>query len=123
MLIIGSSLQLVVIKKQFLFLMTGIGKGAFNIFVGFLMLVKSQSIPSWIMGIGMILVGILFIFLSKYKEMSDEDLNRAVSVNRAAVSQAVKQTAVDNKDVIYQAAYDNKDVIAEAAYNNREVIA
>ena len=53
------------------------------------------------MGIAMIAAGILFIFLSKYKEMSDEDLNRAVSVNRQAVSAAVKKTAVNNKDVIY----------------------
>ena len=81
--------------------MTGVGKGVFNIFVGFLMIVKSQALPSWLMGIAMILAGILFIFLSKYKEMSDEDLNRAVSVNRAALNQAVKKKAVDNKDVIY----------------------
>jgi len=81
--------------------MTGVGKGVFNIFVGFLMIVKSQALPSWLMGIAMILAGILFIFLSKYKEMSDEDLNRAVSVNRAALNQAVKKKAVDNKEVIY----------------------
>ena len=81
--------------------MTGVGKGVFNIFVGFLMIVKSQALPSWLMGIAMILAGILFICLSKYKEMSDEDLNRAVSVNRAALNQAVKKKAVDNKEVIY----------------------
>ena len=82
MLIIASSFQMVVIKKQFLFLMTGVGKGVFNLFVGFLMIVKSQALPSWLMGLAMIAAGILFIFLSKYKEMSDDDLNRAVSVNR-----------------------------------------
>ena len=78
---------MVMIKKNFLFLMTGVGKGVFNIFVGFLMIVKSQTAPSWLMGIAMILAGSLFIFLSKYKEMSDEDLNRAVSVNRAALNE------------------------------------
>ena len=82
----------------------------------------------------MLVAGAIFIFLSKYKQMSDEDLSRAVSVTRKSVANAmvkgardnkevIGQVAYENRDVIAQVAYDNKDVIAEAAYDNRELLA
>ena len=111
LMIIASSFQMEVVRKNFLFLMTGTGKAAFNIFVGTLCFITSQKATSYIMGTAMILSGCVFIFFSKYKEMSDEDLNRAVSVSRGSVNAALAKTASNNKDVIYQAAYDNKEVI------------
>ena len=86
------------------------------------------------MGISMILVGRAFIFLSKYKQMSDEDLVRAVSVTRKSVVNAgigavrnnqgiIRQAAEENQDLIAQVAYENKDVVAQAAYDNRELLA
>ena len=60
----------------------------------------------------MILGGLVFIFLSKYKNMSDEDLQRAVSVTRKSVVNNIAGVAYNNKETIGQAAYDNRDVIA-----------
>ena len=70
--------------------------------------------------------------------MSDDDLQRAVSLyteqnkaiaKKAAVNfahnnkDAIRQAAIDNKDVIAQVAYDNRDAIAQAAYDNKEMLA
>mgnify|MGYP001114192945 CR=1 FL=1 len=130
----ASSFQMEFVRKNFLFLMTGFGKGIFNIFVGSMLFINQHSTGGAIMGFAMIAAGCIFIFLSKYKQMSDEDLVRAVSVTRKSVNNAVigvardnqgviRQAAYDNKDVIAQVAYDNKDVVAQAAYDNRELLA
>ena len=114
--------------------MTGFGKGVFNIFVGSLLFINEHSYGGAIMGTMMCLVGGVFIFLSKYKQMSDEDLIRAVSVTRKSVVNAgiglardnqgiIRQAAIDNQDVIAQVAYENKDVVAQAAYDNKELLA
>ena len=100
-----------VVRKNFLFLMTGTGKAVFNIFVGTLCFITNQKVTSYLMGTAMILAGFIFIFLSKYKEMSDEDLNRAVSVSRGSVNAALAKTAMNNKEAMQQVAYDNREAI------------
>ena len=70
--------------------------------------------------------------------MSDEELDRAVSVTRASVARnTIKQKAWEtvqgNKptkeqvdkgaEVAAQAAYDNKETIAAVAHDNRDAIA
>ena len=119
-------------------MMTGVGRGCFNIFVGSLLFFtndKSKTFTAgFFMGWAMILCGCLFIFLSKFKQLSDEDINRAISVQKQSVANhvgtlaknnegAIKQAAYNNRDVIAQVAYDNRDVIAQAAYDNREMLA
>ena len=80
------------------------------------------------------IAGGIFIFLSKYKQLSDEDINRAVSVQKKSVANwatntaknnqgAIKKAAYDNQDVIAQVAWENRDTIAEVAYDNREMLA
>ena len=84
MLIVFSSFNLKLIKDNFLFLMTGAGKASFNIFVGTLLfiLTPNPSIMQMVMGITLIGSGCIFAFLSCCKHVSDEDLQRAVSVNQ-----------------------------------------
>ena len=72
------------VKRNFLFLMSGLGKGFFNIFIGTLLFLNHDSAGktdmfNTIMGSAMIVGGLGFIFLSKVKNMSDEDMNRALS--------------------------------------------
>ena len=75
----------------------------------------------------MIASGFIFLFLSKVKHMSDDDLQRAMSVyadgNKAAMKKRGSKFASDHKDVIAKVAYDNKEVLADAAYDNREMLA
>ena len=84
----------------------------------------------WFIMIG----GLIFLFLSKYKQLSDEDINRAVSVQKKSVQGHVKQFARNNQEEIKTAAwnhreeigsvaYDNRDAIASAAFDNRELLA
>ena len=68
------------VKTNFFFLMTGIGKGLFSIFTGTLLLINVDSSASTIMGYAMILVGCILIFLSKFKNMTDDQMNRAMSL-------------------------------------------
>ena len=76
----------------------------------------------------MIASGVIFIFLSKVKKMSDDDLHRAISLyndgkHKQHFVQGAANLARNNKDVIAKAAYDNRDVIAQVAYENKDVIA
>ena len=73
LIIMASSFMMPCIKENFFFLMTGVGKGIFNIFVGTLLLLNKNG-PSYICAYAMILSGLAFLFLSKVKKMSDEDL-------------------------------------------------
>ena len=71
------------VKTYFLFIMTGVGKGCFNIFVGGIMMfnaVSGANILYSICGWCLIASGFIFLFLSRVKKMSDEDLERAMSV-------------------------------------------
>ena len=96
--------------------MTGVGKGIFNCFVGTLLFLNEDDGMAQIMGWAMIGAGLAFIFLSKVKNMSDDDMQRALSVygeaNKAQMKKAAVNTAKNNKDTIKQVAVDNQDVIA-----------
>ena len=77
----ASTFNMPCVKRNFMFMLTGIGKGVFNIFVGLLIYVTNKgNTPGIIMGGAMIFSGCIFIFLSKYKNMSDDDLQRALSL-------------------------------------------
>ena len=112
-------------------ILTGGGKGLFNIFVGLLLYVTAgeESIYIFDLLVGILLVasGIFFLFLSKCSNMSDEQLQRATSINaenlRKQAAKGAINVAKNNKDAIKKAAYDNKEVIAQVAYDNRDVIA
>ena len=121
----ASSFGMNCVRKNFLFLLTGIGRGCFNIFIGTMLFIfdNSDSVKTFILAWAMILGGFIFIFLSKYKNISDEDLQRAVSVTRKSVVNNISGVAYNNREAIGQVAYDNRDVIAQVAYDNRDVIA
>ena len=70
------------IRRNFLFMLTGRGKGAFNIFVGTLLFNDTTHLPSILMGAAMIFAGCIFIFLTSVRNISDDELDRAVSVTR-----------------------------------------
>merc|ERR1711998_302595 len=71
-LIMLSSCNLKLIKENFLFLMTGSGKGCFNIFVGSLLgfMTDDNFLASQICGYVMIGTGFIFLFLSCCKNVS-----------------------------------------------------
>ena len=143
----ASTFMMSCVKRNFLFLLSGIGKGLFNMFIGTLLFLNHDTdgktgIWNMLMGGGLIASGLCFIFLAKIKNMSDDDMTRALSVyadaDRAAAQGAASSTwnnhkdevkgaavnaAVNNKDVIAQVARDNKEVVGQIAYDNKEVIA
>ena len=122
----SSTFNMPCVKRNFMFLLTGVGKGIFNIIVGLLLFLNDKT-PTDVMGAAMVFSGFSFLFLSKYKNMSDDDLNRAMSLyteqNKKIAKKAAVNFAHNNKDAIAKAAYDNKDVIAQVAYDNKDVIA
>ena len=68
--------------------MTGMGKGLFNIFVGSLLFFTKDSkydLLNLIMGPCIMGSGAIFLFLSLFKNMSDEELHRAVSVQKEEI--------------------------------------
>ena len=69
----ASSFNMPCVARNFYMILTGIGKGIFNIFVGTLLFLN-DSTPSFIMGICLTGSGFIFIFFSFFKKMSDEDL-------------------------------------------------
>ena len=75
----ASTFMMPCVEQNFFFLLTGLGKGLFNIFVGTLLFLNN-NVMSNILAFSMIGSGIVFLFLSKVKKMSDEDLQRALSV-------------------------------------------
>ena len=112
-------------------ILTGGGKGLFNIFVGLLLYItagdENNKFFNILVGAFLVLSGIFFIFLSKCSNMTDEQLQRATSINadnlRKQAAKGAVNLAKNNKDAIKKAAYDNKEVIAQVAYDNRDVIA
>ena len=125
LVIIASSFNMVCIRRNFLFMMTGIGKGFFNIFVGSMLFFNGDGTisASFFMGWAMIIGGCIFIFLSRFRQLSDEDINRAVSIQKKSVFNAVGTVAHNNQGAIKKAAYDNQDVIGQVAYDNKDIIA
>ena len=135
----ASSFNMPCIEREFFFLMTGIGKGCFNIFVGFCLFIStadSENLLNTIMGYCMIVAGLIFLFLSKFKKMSDEDLHRSLSImvsekdslkkGAKLLGSKSKGLAKDiisnNKEEIKQGLYDNKEVIAQAAADNPDIL-
>eukprot|EP00356_Strombidium_inclinatum_P017137 CAMPEP_0170487010 /NCGR_PEP_ID=MMETSP0208-20121228/5878_1 /TAXON_ID=197538 /ORGANISM="Strombidium inclinatum, Strain S3" /LENGTH=74 /DNA_ID=CAMNT_0010761115 /DNA_START=473 /DNA_END=697 /DNA_ORIENTATION=- len=59
--------------------------------------------------------------------MTDDDLNRAISLyadgNKKQMKAAATNAFMNNKDKIAKAAYDNREVIAQVAYEHKDVIA
>ena len=80
-----------------------------------------------IAGWALIASGLAFLFLSKVKNMSDEDMQRALSVyaeqQKSGMKEGAKKFAKDHKEDAKKLAYDNKDVIAAVAYENKDVLA
>ena len=76
----------------------------------------NKDLFSIIVGCCLIGSGLLFVFLSKVKKLSDEDLQRATSIYTENLKKEAREGVVDyakaHKDDIKQAAYDNRDVIA-----------
>ena len=125
MLIMLSSCNLKLIKENFLFLLTGTGKGLFNIFVGSLLFIVNNqaTLMQTLMGIGLCVSGLIFLFLSCWKNVSDEELQRAVSVNTKVAYASVQEVASDNREALGKVAYDNRDLIMQVAVDNKEVAA
>ena len=132
LIIMASCFMMQCVKKNFLFLLTGVGKGAFNIFVGTLLFLNEGAkadgaVMNLIAGWALIASGLAFLFLSKVKNMSDDEMQRALSVyadqQKAGMKQGAKDFAHNHKDDAKKLAYDNKDVIAAVAYDNKDVLA
>ena len=113
------------------------GKGVFNVFIGTLMIINANLFSYIIAGV-FIFSGLLFIFLSKFRNMSDEQLQRAASIYADNLKKDAKKgattfvathkddianAAYDNREVIAQVAYEHRDSIANAAYDNKELLA
>ena len=100
------------IKTNFMFLMTGIGKGLFNIFVGAVLFISDKEESSFsadkIMAWAMIAAGGVFLFLSMVKKMTDDELHEALgamaSKDSAQAKSAAKKGYQDNKETIHSGA-------------------
>ena len=71
-------------------MLSGAGRGAFSVFVGMSLFFNVNQLDGFlnydtIMGLVMMTGGLIFIFMSRFREMSDEALLEAVSLNRAEV--------------------------------------
>ena len=123
----GSSFNMPCVARNFYFILTGIGKGCFNLFCGLLLFIDMDNMFSLIMGILMFSSGIIFIFLSRCRHMSDDQLQRATSIITGDLKKKAAQDSLNyakaHQDEIKQVAYDNKDVIAQVAYENKDAIA
>ena len=68
------------------------------------------------MGSALVVSGLIFIFLAKVKNLSDEDMTRALSVyadsDKARAGDTWNNHKGDVKDAAMKAAVNNKDVIA-----------
>ena len=104
LIIIASSFNMPCIAQNFYLILTGMGKGMFNIFIGLLLLCSSDKALSQVMASIMLISGAVFIFLSKYRNMSDEALQRATSIATKEVKQKAQEDALnyakDHKDDI-----------------------
>ena len=67
-----------------LFIMTGFGKGCFNIFAGLMLFFQAErgkiTDPNNIIGGVMTIVGVIFIVVSKMKDMDGDDIDRTASL-------------------------------------------
>ncbi len=81
LVIMASSINMPCVARNFFFILTGVGKGLFNIFVGTLLFLNDDGVnPSMILGFCLIFSGLTFLFLSYCKKMTDTDLQRATSL-------------------------------------------
>jgi hypothetical protein len=99
MIILASSFGLNIIKKNMLFMSTGYGKGYFNVFTGLLLFLNTDGSLfnfNGIAGACIIFCGLVFIFLSKFKDLSESDLDRHASNNRKEVYAAGMNVAQKN---------------------------
>merc|ERR1712086_714398 len=109
LVIMASSINMPCVARNFFFILTGVGKGLFNIFVGTLLFLNEDGFnPSMFLGFAMIASGFVFLFLSYCKKMTDTDLQRATSLYgnelQVKAKTAAKNAAVNNKDAIGKAA-------------------
>ena len=115
-IIIASSFGAKCIRRNFLFLMTGLGRGFFNFFVGTSLFMSGDPgktiTANFFLGWAMVTSGLIFLFLSRYKRLSDEDINRAVSIQKKSVINSVSDMARRNQNSIKQAAWENREVVA-----------
>lgn len=76
LIIMGSSVNMPCIGRNFFFLLTGVGKGVFNIFIGTLLFLNQPGAfsASVVLGWTFIFSGLIFLLLSCCKKMSDDEL-------------------------------------------------
>ena len=128
LLIMGSSINMPCIGRNFFFLLTGVGKGVFNIFVGTLLFLNRPGSfsPSVVLAFCFIFSGLVFLSLSCCKKMTDDELQRATSLYgkelQIKARNEGKKFVSENKESIAKAAVDNKDVIASVAMDHHDSI-
>ena len=66
--------------SSFYLLLTGHGKGIFNIIIGSLLLINYEDTFSYILAACVSLAGIFFIILSCLRNLSDENLEKVTAI-------------------------------------------
>ena len=88
------------VKKNMLFMSSGYGKGFFNLFTGMLLFINADTSSflnyNTICGMAISVSGLIFICLSKFKDLSESDLDRHASHNRKEVYAAGMGVAKNN---------------------------
>ena len=75
LVIVGSTFNMPCIARNFYFILTGMGKGAFNLFIGFLIFCSGYTgIIGFALAVLYIFSGFFIVFLSYCKNMTDEHL-------------------------------------------------
>ena len=87
LLIVASSFGAKFVIENYLFIMTGKGRGLFNIFVGSLLFITTAkaTIASLIMGIALCLAGFFILYLSCCNKMTDIEIQRNMSVQQSEI--------------------------------------
>ena len=78
LIILGSSINMPCIARNFFFILTGVGKGVFNMFVGTLLFLNDPGkfSPSMVLGWMFIASGLIFIFMSYCRKMTERGNRR-----------------------------------------------
>ena len=75
LVIVGSTFNMPCIARNFYFILTGMGKGTFNLFIGFLIFCSGYTgIIGFCLAVLFIFSGFFIVFLSYCKNMTDEHL-------------------------------------------------
>merc|ERR1711935_111056 len=117
-LIVASCFGAKFIINDYLFIMTGKGRGCFNIIVGLLIFITNPrtTVPEYLMGFLLLFSGMFILFLTLCTKASNDDILRAMSVNS---SMKKSNSSMKFSNLKGTKNNDNHYTISHMKYNNQ----